>query len=271
MSDQPNNLTSLIEPYGLTNEEAKIYLHLIQKGFASALSISRQTHMGRTKVYRILDKLIAKKLVEQKLDDLGMKFGATDPSKFNQLIIEREHAVASLKDSLPELISNLEKISWQKREKTKVLYYRGTEGLKQITYNSTHARRELLTYEVTNDMSEFLPKDFAEEMRKLFVKNKVFVKELTWNKEFKPYTQVTDIVTKFWETRYVDPESFKMSSEALIYNDVYVMYNPFDEEPFAVEIYNADIADMQRQLFNIVWDQAKKLRILDAHGRAVLE
>ncbi|OGH12636.1 MAG: hypothetical protein A2776_00885 [Candidatus Levybacteria bacterium RIFCSPHIGHO2_01_FULL_40_10] len=271
MSDQPDNLTHLIEPYGLSQEEAKIYLVLIQKGFLSALSISREIRMGRTKVYRILDKLIAKRLAEQKVDDMGMKFGATDPTKFNQLIAEREHEVASLQENLPQLIENLEKISWRKHEKTKVLYYKGIEGLKQIAYNSTRADKELLTYEIVNDMSEFVGQKFAEEMRREFVKNKVFVREMTWNKKFEAYTEVTELVSKYWETRYIDPKSFRMQSEALIYNDVYVIYNPLDKEVFGVEIYNADIANMQRQLFEYIWAQAKPLKIVSPQGKAVLE
>jgi len=271
MSEQPDNLTALIEPYGMMEEEAKIYLILVQNGFMSALQISRTLRLGRTKVYRILDKLIAKGLADQRLDSTGLKFGATDPSKLNQLISEREHEILSLKESLPELIENLEKMSWKKHERTKVLYYKGVEGLKQITYNSTNAKKELLTYETTNDMSEFLPQDFSEEMRQRIVDNKIFVKELTWNKSFKPYTNVADLVTRHWETRYIDPSTFKMKTEALIYNDVYVIYNPFGEEQFGVEIYNADIADMQRQLFNLVWTQAHRIKIISPQGEAILE
>ncbi len=271
MSDQPDNLTALLEPYGLREEEAKIYLILVQNGFMTALTISRTLRMGRTKVYRILDKLIAKGLSDQRLDSTGLRFGATDPSKLSQLINEREHEVLSLKDSLPQLIENLEKMSWRKHEKTKVLYYKGVEGLKQITYNSTNAYKELLTFETTNDMSVFLPQDFSEEMRQRIVDNKVFVKELTWNKEFKPFTKVADLVTKHWETRYIDPSTFKMKTEALIYNDVYVIYNPLGEEQFGVEIYNADIADMQKQLFTIVWNQAKRIKIISPQGEAILE
>jgi sugar-specific transcriptional regulator TrmB len=98
MSDQPDNLTHLIRPYGLSEEEAKIYLQLVQNGFMSALQISRNLQIGRTRVYRILDKLITKGLCDQKLDSAGLKFGATDPSKLSQLINEREHEVLSLKE-----------------------------------------------------------------------------------------------------------------------------------------------------------------------------
>ncbi|HVZ12101.1 MAG TPA: helix-turn-helix domain-containing protein [Patescibacteria group bacterium] len=271
MSDQPDNLTNILSPYGLSDVEAKIYLFLVQNGFNSALVISRSIHMGRTKVYRILDRLIAKKLVEQKVDDMGMKFGATDPAKFAQLVTEREHEVESLKESLPTVIENIERMSWRKHEKTKILYYKGQEGLEQITYNSTRANNEIRTYEIANDMNDFLPEKFAEEMRRMFVKNKIHIKELTWRKDFQSYTDVHELVTKYWELRYIDPESLDIKSETLIYNDVYAMYNPFGDEIFGIEIYNEDLVKMQKRLFDIIWNQAPQMKILTPEGKAALE
>ena len=46
------------------------------------------------------------------------------------------------------------------------------------------------------------------------------------------------------------------------------MYTPFGEELFGIEIYNDDLADKQRQLFDIVWAQFK---ILNEHGEAVVD
>lgn len=270
MSDSADNIRHMLSPFGLDEFEGTIYLVLIEKGFLSALAISRSTSIARTKVYRLLDKLINKGLVEQKLDGSGMRFGATDPSKFKQLVIEKEHNVKSLKESLPDLVSKLETISSRKNEKTKVLYYKGSEGLKQMTYNSLSAKGELMTYEIANDMSDFVLESFAEDMRHQFVKNKIHVKQLTWNTSFEPYTNVTELITKFWEVRSINPNSVKLKSEVLIYNDVYVMYNPVGDELFGVEIYNSDLADLQRQLFYIVWSQAKKMRKLGIHGAAVV-
>lgn len=271
MSDSADNIKHTLAAFGIDEYERVIYIHLLEKGFLSALSISRAKGIARTKVYRILDKLIEKGLVEQRLDDGGMRFGATDPSKFKQLVIEKEQVVQTLKASLPELLTTLETVASRRKDKTKVLYYQGSEGLKQISYNSLRAKGELLTYEIANDMSDFVPEAFAEDLRKQFVKNKIHIKQLTWNTYFEPYTAVTELITKYWEVRSINPESLTMKSEVLIYNDVYVMYNPVGSELFGVEIYNADFADMQRQLFYMVWNNARKMKVISPHGEAVLE
>lgn len=88
MSDQTDSLAGSLTPFGLSLEEAKVYLFLAQSGIFSALQISREVHMARTKVYRILDKLIAKKLVSVGLDDMGKKFGANSYQGLELLVKE---------------------------------------------------------------------------------------------------------------------------------------------------------------------------------------
>ena len=102
--------------------------------------------IARTRVYRLLDKLLDKKLVHLKLEDRGMKFGATDPQKFQQIIVEREQQVDLLKKLLPELSASLQKISIVTGHNSKVLYYRGVEGLKQVSYNALKADKILREY-----------------------------------------------------------------------------------------------------------------------------
>lgn len=65
MSEQTDSLILLLKPFGITSEEIKIYLNLLEENTLSALSISRNLHISRTKVYRLLDKLIEKQLVIQ--------------------------------------------------------------------------------------------------------------------------------------------------------------------------------------------------------------
>lgn len=270
MSDQADNLLALLSPFGLEDDESRIYLSLLEKGELSALALSRITGLARSKVYRLLDKLSGYGLVQNGIHGAGMRFGATHPSKFSQLVTEKEHEIQSLKESLPEVLSQLETVAGRDSSNTKVLYYKGVEGIKQLCYNSLSAQKELLTYETTNSMTDFLPEGFTEEMRAEFVKRKIHIKELNWNKTYKPYTNVKDFALKYWETRYIDPGEFKIHSEALIYNDVYVLYNPLGPELFGVEIYNKDLAHTQRQLFHILWSHAKKMKVLSERGDAVL-
>ena len=44
------------------------------------------------------------------------------------------------------------------------------------------------------------------------------------------------------------------------------MYTYEKKDIFCVEIYNKDLADMQKQLFDFLWEKAIPMRIIDIHG-----
>lgn len=267
MSDQTDNLLNLVKPYGLSDEEGKLYLFLLQNGFSTALQTSRVLHMGRTKVYRLLDKLKAKELVEFKVEDKGMSFGATSPQKFQQLVAVQEQQTIGLKNSLPHLLQQLNQLTNHTATKSKVLYYEGVEGLKQVSYNITRAYDLLRVFEMEH-LSEFVPVDFAEAIRQKLVDKKVMTYDLT-NKTFFPgFTQVTKMIPNYSQFRHIDPQHLQINFEVLIYNDVYATYTYKDKNIFCVEIYNQQLAEMQKQLFDYIWSRAVPMKFLDKTGAA---
>lgn len=266
MSEQTDNILNLINPY-LSKEESKVYLFLLSHGFSTALNISRELKIGRTKIYRLLDILQNKQLIELKVDDRGMKFGATHPSKFQQLVAEQEQHVLALKNSLPDLISKLTSINPKSDPDSKVLYYEGIEGLKQVSYNAINAKGLLRVFEMEH-LSDFLPKEFAEEVREKLVENKVTTHDLTNKTSFPNFTEVTEMVEKFSEFRHIDPEKLKINFEVLIYNNVYATYTYKEGKIFCVEIYNEQLAEMQKQIFDSIWNQAQTMQFTSPKGAA---
>ena len=267
MSDQTDNLSKLIEPFGLTEEESRVYLYLLKHGFATALSLSRALKIGRTKIYRIIDLLKRLKLVVQKVDERGAKFSATHPSKFQQIVTEREQSIQALKKSVPDLISHLSSIMPETTEKSKVLYYEGIEGLEQVSYNIVHADGLLRVFEMEH-LDSFLAFDFSESVRRKLIENKVFTRDLTNKKELPGYTDVTELIEKYSEFRYINPDKLKINFEVLIYNDIYATYTYKDKKIFCVEIYNEQLAQMQKQIFDFIWEQAVPLIYKDKRGAA---
>ncbi|OGD62750.1 hypothetical protein A2160_04770 [Candidatus Beckwithbacteria bacterium RBG_13_42_9] len=269
MSDQSDNLKNILTPFGLSPEEAAIYLFLLEKGFQSALQASRVLHLGRTKVYRLLDKLAEKGLVTKKIDDLGLKFEAASPKQLELLVTQKSHEVEVLRDSLPLVFKELGGVRGKGADKTKVLYYSGTEGLKQVTWNSTKAKNELYLFELST-MSAFLDYGFCEKARKEFVHNKVEIRALTNLRHVPAWTKVAELVKKYYQCRFIDPDQLKVIFEQLIYNDVYCLYNYQGGEIFCVEIYNQHLADMQKQLFNYMWLKAKRMKLRNNEGEVVV-
>ncbi len=270
MSDQTDILSKTLVSFGLTAEEAKIYLNLLQKHSQSALAISRDLHMARTRVYRLLDKLLTKGLVTQQLDHPGLKFQATPYTQLELLLTEKEQQVNNLRASMPSLFNQLSAIIGSGSERSKVFYHHGIDGLKHVTWNSLNANGILRIYEKYDSMSVFLPQDFSETIREELVKRSIITHQLTGVKHISPYTDVTQLM-KYWIVRYVDPKLLAMKFEVLIYNDVYCMYQYGTGEEFCVEIHNKELAHMQTQIFDYVWQTAKPMKKVGVHGEAIIE
>lgn len=271
MSDQTDNLINLLTTFGLSTEESEIYLHLLQKGHKTALAISRDIHMGRTKVYRILDKLYDKKLVYRKLDDMGFKFGANSYQQLELLVMQKEQELQTLKKATPMILQQLQLLTGGEEDHSQVLYYTGQQGLEQVTWNSTKAKGDFYSYEMYDVMDAFLDPKFAEKVRQEFVNNKIHIWQFTNHTKIEPYTKIEELPLHYWQCRYLDPKELQIHFEVLIYNNVYTMYSFENNDVFCVEIYNDRLAKMQKQLFQFIWSRAQKMKILNGRGEAVVE
>lgn len=270
MSEQSDRLLSLLLPYGLNPDEARLYLYLWENGSNSALKISRDLKLARTKVYRILDKLMNLGLVMVKLGDRGQRFEAANPQQLEMLVNQKEIETANLKKHLQELEQELMALSQIGGQQSKVLYYEGIEGLKQVTWNSLKAKGELLTLEI-RDMDAFFDHDYAENLRLKFIERKINIRTLTNAVKIPPWTEVGgEMIKNYWQIRNLPETQMKIKFEILIYNNVYVMYRYQNKEVFCVEIYNQELADMQRQIFSYMWQKAGKFKVLNERGEAKL-
>lgn len=257
--------------YGLDENEAKIYLFLLENSAKPALKISRELKLARTKVYRILDKLTEKGLVAHELQSAGLKFLAESPQKLSLLLTAQEKAVQQLEAQHSQLVTQLETLAQAYSSGgSEVRYYSGLDGLKQVTYNSLSAKKQLLIYELNQDMSKFVDYEFAESVRAEMAEKAITTFQLTNLTQILPHTEVSKLVQEFWQVRYIPPKDFKIDFEVLIYNNIYALYTYQHGEAFCVEIHNPFLAKMQRQLFKFIWKRAQALKVMDRFGRAEL-
>lgn len=258
--------------YGLSTEEAQIYLFLLENRSKSVLEISRELKLSRTKVYRILDKLLDKKLAVKELQTAGLHFLAESPEQLDFLLKKQVQRLESLEHKHSSLMQELKTLGGKYRSSnSEVRYYTGLNGLKQVTQNSLAAKKQLLVYELNQDMSKFVDYEFAESIRKELVKRKITTFQLTNLTEILPYTEVSGLVRDFWKVRHVSEQEFQIKFEVLIYNHVYALYTYERGEAFCVEIHNPYLAEMQRQLFRFIWKRAQIMEILETTGHAKLK
>lgn len=270
MSEQTDTLLSLLEPYGLTTEASIVYLDLLANNPSSALTISRRTTLPRTKVYRILDTLLALEMVVQSYDERGFKFIASSPEKLQQLVADRESAVDSLKKNLPNVVEELHRISGYAQSGSKVLYYSGQKGLDRVNFNTLRARGELLSFEIET-ANAFLEADRAEYLRRRIVEEKIHIRTITNARHLQAFTKVTQLVTSFWNIRHIPKDDFPITLETFVYNDVYLIYHYTDNDVFCVEFYNQHLVDMQRKLFEYLWQRSMLMNKIGNEGEASID
>ena len=77
------------------------------------------------------------------------------------------------------------------------------------------------------------------------------------------------MVKNWWQLRYVSEKILLIRADVFIYNDVYAVCNYLDGgDIFCFEIYNENVAQMQREIFEELWKEAKEMEIVSDEGEA---
>ena len=251
-------ITSQLLPFGLDEVEVQIYLNLLEGEAKTPLDLSRETNINRSKIYRYLDRLKIKRLIEEADRGRGMRFKAASPDSLELFILEKEQQLKNQKELLPELVKELATLPSGGKSGFEIKHYHGTEGLKQMLWNHLRAKKEILVfgYENRNDIAG---KAFAETIRREEVERKITKIEIENVTDQGDYWY-TNVVNwgKYYRSRYLPPKILMIKQYLVVFNDTISILNWADGNKVGIEITNAALAGMYRQIFWKFWDIAKE-------------
>jgi sugar-specific transcriptional regulator TrmB len=254
--------TSAIRTYfsklGLEAEIADIYLALHANGPQTISELSRNSRVERTRIYRLIDKLLSSNLVEVESHYKRGVIKAAPIANLNILISQREQELKSLQDELGLIEQVLARNSLSSPA-TRVQFYQGSEGTKQMFWNETKAKTDMLCILLENMQTKTNSKFFERWVatcneRGLRFRGIVGDAFLASQKGW--YAKHQNETLHNWEQRYVPKDTFTITHSMVVYDSVVAYFNWKDGEIFGIEIYNQDIADSQRQFFEALWEKA---------------
>ena len=148
-------MLSLLKEYGLNEKEAEVYLAALELGEATGFQIFKRTKLKKPTVYYILEEIQKKNLVS--LTQKGKKkfYIAESPFKIKEQLKEK---LRSFNDLLPELMSHYN----QGHRKTKLKFYEGKEGLKEVYNDTLKYNGEILAF-ASEGILSVLGKTFSDE------------------------------------------------------------------------------------------------------------
>lgn len=246
---------------GLGQAEAKIYSSLLERGTQTTLELSRNIQINRTKVYRLLEELKKRGLVEELVEENRRLTKATNIHQLELLIKEEEAKTKALREVFPSVMNIINSNREASQPGTRVIFHRGADGIKQMAWNVLSANKECVGYTFRR-IEEVVGDKFSLEWRDEFVKRGLILRDVYSDEYLKSLKAGKETTKQEWKKhfkgRYLPEKLLNINHQVDIYNNVFAIYNWFEGEVFGVEIYNQKIAAMQKQLFEIVWKQAKK-------------
>lgn len=243
-----SNVREYIRKAGLTENEAKVYLALLEFGPNQAGLISRKSGLHRRVVYDTTEMLIKKGLIGYIQKNNKKLFQASSPNRILELIKEKEESISEI---MPEMLLMFNKT----KEKEETNFYKGKNGLKTVFEDQLELEKgsEILIispFPMAYDILPFYFKWYDKRRQEKRIKSKIIFHKTTSAEAKLPKIPLSEI--RFLSEKYASPMAMN------IYGDKVAIILWSKENPFAVVIKNKEIADGYRKHFDMMWKIARK-------------
>jgi sugar-specific transcriptional regulator TrmB len=225
-------------------------------GSSSTGAIAKKSHVSRSKLYIILDKLEKKGLVSHVEKNGVNHFQATEPCMIRDNLKEKEMKLAKLRDDFEGLLPELELIQKQAGKIQKVRVYQGLKGLTTAHEHTYLKLKKSETYYYLGIPKEQPLSHHLYWQRDHKRRSKAGIKcQLLFNKDTKKATLKNRNSYSGCDARFM-PTNIKTPAYFLIYKDTVMMAIPV-VNPLAVEIESKEIAKSFMAYFQEFWKNSK--------------
>jgi hypothetical protein len=262
-------VSEFLHRLGFGDDAISVYIALVRNGPSTLYTLAKNSHTERTKLYRLTDELVAGGIIEEIPLYRHKTVKAVDINTIELLVNERVAQVSGVKQSLPVFSDAVRALASAAVPGVNVIHYRGVEGLRQMTWHTTRCRGLYRTYSY-RFWNDIFGDAFTQRLNHEFTERKFRVHDLYSDQYLKYKKEWMKRVGKkpagdwgFWKARYVPERIVAINQNIDIYNDT-VAYSYWDgEDRFGVEIQNQRVADMQKQIHDLLWKMGKRIDTLD--------
>jgi sugar-specific transcriptional regulator TrmB len=235
---------------GLSDEEVKVYLALLELGGGYVSTIAKKANVHRVGCYHTLGKLMERGIITC-LEKNSVKFFTVENVK---VIVDRQKELLQKAERLmPELSALVNKSAY--RPKTQ--YYEGLNSIKHIFEDTLTTKKELLGYtnltQLPKILSDDFLKDYAKRKTDLGIKTRMLSpisKEgLKYLKKYYPPNFDRNLV----EILFINPKQFPFEYEINIYDNKVAIISLNPEEMIGLIIESNIYANTERAIFNLAW------------------
>lgn len=240
-----------LELIGLTKNDRKVYLALLEVGTETVSTLVKRTGLYRSYIYDVLDKLIELGLVGYAIKNNKRHFSAENPESIIQLIDNRKQALDENKKKLGEIIPILIRKQRSVTEKQEARIFIGKNGIKSVLEDILGVKQDFLVFGAEgkfDDIFKWYFKNWQIRRRKSKIKYKIIYNERLRGK--RPTKEQKLIEVKFL------PKEYEFPATTIVYGDK-VGIIIWGENPVGFVLESKLAAVSFSSSFNLLWKIAK--------------
>jgi sugar-specific transcriptional regulator TrmB len=247
---------------GMSEKEAQVYEIMLQIGQGMASDVCKKSPFKRGLVYKILEQLVEKKLITKKeYPGKIALFRVEHPYKISEMLDAQVQKANYYKKSLEELMPQMISSYNLAFNRPGVKFYEGEEGVKKVLWDSLESKTEILTYGNMDLVVKYIDKINQEYVRirdKKGLKKRALLLDSPFAQKYlKNYHRaITDI-------RLIDSSNYFFTPVMEIYDGKISYVTLSEETKIGVIIEDKSIYDMNRSLFNLIWEKSLPLDQVD--------
>ena len=244
------DILHILRSAGLDEKEAQLYLSGLQLGSAPASQYAKETGLNRITAYNTLEGLTKRGLFTTISKMRGKWYAPVSPE---YLAVEVRKSAEAVERILPELRS----MQGSEFRKPHVRFFEGWEGIKRVYEDTLTAKSELLNYANSTVVRKFWP-DYDHAYVEQRVKRGIHLRGIAPNDATGKRVHGQDR-QMLREIRLVSSKEFDFKNEIKIYDHkVAIISFGKESEMFGVIIESKEVAETQRQIFEMAWRYAGK-------------
>ena len=255
MSKNAVCVKTALKEFGLSDVEFEVYKAGLQIGSRPASIIAEKAGLKRTQTYNVLSLLKQKGIAQEGVKNSVRHYQFNPPSHLKTILENREEEFARKKEYIESAIPELEKLRGVRSAKSKVQYYRGLDGVKEIF-------RDIFSVpdsEVLGVLDLRYSWTISNAPAKKWTKKHILERE-SKNVTWRGICVDSPLAREIYENRFSTLRKTKWVKEELnfpaeyhIYGDK-VAFQSTKGEMVGVVIENQQIAKTCKQVLELLWD-----------------
>lgn len=237
------DIQNILEQYGLSAKEAKIYLSAISLGTASITAIAKKAGLKRPTTYLVIDELLTKHLLMAIPQGKNTFYKTENPQMLANQLEEKKQRIIT---ALPELSTLYHKSSKQPR----VRFYEGKDKLYKM-YEEIFRTKEIWAMVSIDKFQRIFTEEDNEHFFRILLKQGGIIYDILEDSKKARLTSEARWRKGLTEIKFL-PKDFKLTTDILIFGPKAALIS--FENIMGVIIEDEQIAQTQRKLLQFLWD-----------------